>query len=973
MKKLFLTLVTAITCQFLSAQYCGPSGPSICSPSGGFLPTGFNPSSENQPPLINGDVSSTVIHFQNFDTITFAGQSLKIQSLRIDSIGYLPFGLCWSTNMANNTFANVQAGCIAINGSPCSMPGQYRLKIIITAYVGSSAPGVPIQTDAGAAGLYYYLRVKNIGEADIMVDTVGQAANTNTFIPYGTSTDCSQTLGVEFIELGHITTICDGSSITLNPIVHGGQPPYTYSWSSNGSAMSCLTCKYPVTVPTSSASAYSVTVLDANNVSATGTVSFMVGGAATPVFVSTTNTGIDCAHNDTTIVTATGGTPPYVFRWSNYDTIVGGSPQQRIYSQPGEYVVTVVDANTCVTSIADTIPFTGILITAAQTVQPTCAGTNTGKLKVSASGGTPPYTFAWNNGATADSIVNVAAGNYRVTVTDAAACSFSKNFNVAPVNGWGYYAYLQSSVSNCNNNGTITTIQNGGVPPFTFLWSNGSTVQNLTGLSGGVYYVTVTDGLGCTATGSTSVSTSCYSLINGTVFNDTNSNCIFDAGENYLNGIYVTATGGGQTYYGSMLSNGSYTISIPAAGTFTLNAVNPYSYGTCSNIALCNNASQTVTIATIGDTSNNNNFGFTGTTGFDLSLFMRWSAGNPGFDKTYRIYAQNNSYIPLAGQATVTFGYDANLIYQSSNVPVVHDLANHTLTWAVVDSLGNLWGGWGGSEILANFLVPVNLSLGYMLQSDFRISPTIGDCDSSNNHVHTSDAVTGSYDPNEKIVEPAGRILEEDSILTYTIGFQNTGTDSTHFIILKDTLSANLDAGTVRNIASSHPYSDFEISGKGILTWTFNPLRLVDSFTNEKESHGFVKFTIKKKSNLPVGSIISNKAYIYFDYNEAVITNTVSDTISEPNSIFEVRSTDGISVKAFPNPFANATNIVVDDMKEKFDFELFDVTGRLKKRMTGIETNQFQVTRDDLSAGVYFFKILSTNKKKTGYGKLVVE
>jgi hypothetical protein len=774
------------------------------------------------------------------------------------------------------------------------------------------------------------------------------------------------------VNLGTDKNACSGSKIILNPMVNGGHPPYTFVWGSTGNNLSCTNCKNPSLTLTQNSS-YIVTVIDAANTQTTATINYTATGGSNAVQFTVANTQIDCFHaQDTTVVTLTGGTSPFTFAFGYDAPFSGTSPQTNIFPQPGAYVISVTDANGCISSVLDTIEFNGIAVAASQIINPNCINQSTGKIKVVATGGVAPYSYQWNNGSLLDSVAGVTSSTYVVTVTDVNSCSSSALYNLAPLSGWGNYVYLQPTASNCSNNGAITAIQNGGVPPFTFLWSNGSTVQNLTGLSGGVYTITVSDALGCTTTGNATIPSNCYSLINGTVFNDTNHNCIFDAGEDQMGGIYVGATLGGQTYYGSVLSNGEYTIQIPAAGTFTLNAVNSYGYATCGNITLCNNATQEVTLATIGDTSNNNNFGFASAAGFDLNLFMRWSAGNPGFDKTYRIYALNNSYVTLAGQATVTFGYDPNLIYQSSNLPVAHDLANHTLTW-MVDTTYNYFIGWGASEILANFLVPVNLSLGYMLQSDFYISPTVGDCDSSNNHVHTSDLVTGSYDPNEKIVEPAGRILEEDSILTYTIGFQNTGTDSTHFIILKDTLSANLDASTVRNIASSHPYSEFAISGKGILTWTFNPLRLVDSFTNEKESHGFVKFTIKKKSNMPVGSIISNKAYIYFDYNEPVITNTVADTISEPNSIFEIRSTDGISVRAFPNPFSNATNIAVEGMKEKFDFELFDVTGRMKKRITGIETNQFQVTRDDLSTGVYFFKILSNDKKKTGYGKLVIE
>jgi len=190
MKKVIFTLFSfCLLYVNTNAQYCGNtgagSGPSQCTPSGTLTKPGLAPLSDSLPPLVNGTISSTVIQFKNFDTITFGGQNLTVQSLRIDSIGNSPTGVCWVTNKANNTWANQEDGCIKINGTACATPGQYRLKIIVTANIG-----VPIQTDAGAAGLYYYVRCKNAGDSDTPVDTSGQAANTNLFVAYGPAASC---------------------------------------------------------------------------------------------------------------------------------------------------------------------------------------------------------------------------------------------------------------------------------------------------------------------------------------------------------------------------------------------------------------------------------------------------------------------------------------------------------------------------------------------------------------------------------------------------------------------------------------------------------------------------------------------------------------------------------------------------------------------------------------------------------------
>ena len=195
MKKVIFTLFSfCLLYVNTNAQYCGhtgsPSGSSQCSPSGLLTEPGLSPVSDSMPPVINGTSAPTTIQFKNFDTITFAGQVLKIQSLRIDSLGNLPAGLCWATNKANNTWGNQEDGCIKVNGTTCSAPGQYRLKIVVTAYVGASAPGIPISTDAGAANLYYYVRVNNAGDTETPVDTAGQAANSNIFVAYGPAAVC---------------------------------------------------------------------------------------------------------------------------------------------------------------------------------------------------------------------------------------------------------------------------------------------------------------------------------------------------------------------------------------------------------------------------------------------------------------------------------------------------------------------------------------------------------------------------------------------------------------------------------------------------------------------------------------------------------------------------------------------------------------------------------------------------------------
>lgn len=204
MKKVIFTLFSA-TMLFAgaNAQYCGGSGSSVCTPSGTLTEPGLSPSSDSLPPVVNGTTPNTVIQFKNFDKFTFGGSEVTVQELTIDTLSNLPTGLCWATDQADNTWSNQQDGCIKINGQVCSDPGQYKLYIVVTANIG-----VPIQTNADAAGLKYFVRVINQGDAVVAVDTLQSQA----FVKqpgYSASANCT-------VGINEITSI-NSMSVVPNP------------------------------------------------------------------------------------------------------------------------------------------------------------------------------------------------------------------------------------------------------------------------------------------------------------------------------------------------------------------------------------------------------------------------------------------------------------------------------------------------------------------------------------------------------------------------------------------------------------------------------------------------------------------------------------------------------------------------------------------------------------------------------------
>ncbi|HLP19738.1 MAG TPA: T9SS type A sorting domain-containing protein, partial [Chitinophagales bacterium] len=181
-----------------------------------------------------------------------------------------------------------------------------------------------------------------------------------------------------------------------------------------------------------------------------------------------------------------------------------------------------------------------------------------------------------------------------------------------------------------------------------------------------------------------------------------------------------------------------------------------------------------------------------------------------------------------------------------------------------------------------------------------------------------------------------------------------------------------LDPASVVNLASSHPYTEFTITGTGILRWFFNPIYLPDSLTNPLGSQGFVMFSIKRKQDLAPGHAINNTAHIYFDYNEAVVTNTISSTIATPVGIKTVASQSNVSAQAYPNPFTSETFIAVKGAEKGSSLAVSDITGKRLMEMSIPDNGLINVKRDKLASGLYFYAVL-TNGRQMATGRLIAE
>lgn len=244
-------------------------------------------------------------------------------------------------------------------------------------------------------------------------------------------------------------------------------------------------------------------------------------------FSSSASVGnISCfgAQNGTVDLTLTGGTQGYSYVWSN-----GAQTEDLSGLAAGTYSVLISDANGCqlsdTFSILEPNPITAVVISQTTTL---CPGLTTGFIDMSFSGGTPPYTYSWSNGASTIDLQNLGIGTYTLTITDANACKDTTMVTIPPGSPIQLNAQVSDVLCFMEHTGAIDLSPSGGSAPYTYTWSNGLSSQDLTQVPAGSYTVTVNDNSQCGQTmtflvgqatpigfGLTPVPPSCFGQANG--------------------------------------------------------------------------------------------------------------------------------------------------------------------------------------------------------------------------------------------------------------------------------------------------------------------------------------------------------------------------------------------------------------------------------------------------------------------------
>jgi len=237
--------------------------------------------------------------------------------------------------------------------------------------------------------------------------------------------------------------------------------------------------------------------------------------------------------------------------------------------------------------------------------------------------------------------------------------------------------------------------------------------------------------------------------------------------------------------------------------------------------------------------------------------------------------------------------------------------------------------------------------------------------------------VIGAYDPNDKQGFPKGygdqHLIRPNTGLEYLIRFQNTGTDTAFTVVVRDTLPAALDLTSIRLGPASHPYQ-FEIAGENILIFRFNDIKLVDSFTNEPGSNGFLSFKIEQLQDNAIGTLIKNSAAIYFDFNPPVITNETSHEVGYVVGVVTLAKEPGKTAAdipvIYPNPaHPSAMLQLKGEGIENAVWRLFDGAGRhlssgqldgtrLRLPQTGLAKGMLWLEVRAQSGQAYFVKLV---------------
>lgn len=332
----------------------------------------------------------------------------------------------------------------------------------------------------------------------------------------------------------------------------------------------------------------------------------------------------------------------------------------------------------------------------------------------------------------------------------------------------------------------------------------------------------------------------------------------------------------------------------------------------------------------------------------------------PGFDVHYHLEYTNTGTTTINGSVAVAFPWE--LTYLSATT-TPDQVTSDSLVWQFTGLAP-----FQQVSIEINFNVTSAIPIGWNTLSIANIEPLANDFNPINNRDSSSEVVVGSFDPNDISVDI--KIINASlsaPFLEYTIRFQNTGNFPASFVRVTNPISSKLDMSTFELMATSHPATYSYIQHSGNMEFFFDNINLVDSTTNEAESHGLIKYRIKPVSPLVSGDTIKNIAYIYFDYNMPVVTNLVSTRIITIVSDNELKQPE---FSIYPNPAASSFMIRFNPSTKERTVEVYSALGGNKFSKT-ISSEEVTINTSSFADGIYFVKV--SDGQRSSSRKIIID
>jgi SprB repeat/Secretion system C-terminal sorting domain len=346
---------------------------------------------------------------------------------------------------------------------------------------------------------------------------------------------------------------------TLTALATNGNGESSYVWS-NGATSANVQNLAP--------GIYSVTVTDDNACQTIGSATLSAPTPVVGALLSTSDVSCFNGNDGSATVQASGGVAPFTYSWPGGST---GDIQTALAA--GSYVVTFTDANGCTGTIPVTISEpTELLASIPIMDQVSCFSNDDGSATAFAQGGTPGYSYLWNDPMNQSSATasDLTAGTYTVTITDNNMCTNTAQTTISEPTELIASIPITDQVS-CfsNDDGSATAFAQGGTPGYSYLWNDpmSQTSATASNLTAGTYTVTITDNNMCTNTAQTTITEPTMLLV-------TVDNVTAEVGDLANGSISITPTGGTPPYSftwvlaGVVISNEEDISGLESAGNY---------------------------------------------------------------------------------------------------------------------------------------------------------------------------------------------------------------------------------------------------------------------------------------------------------------------------------------------------------------------------------------------------------------------